>query len=115
LLHPGGVVFVAVPNARAILIEIYQAKSSFLGLPEHIIHFTRQGLATLLRRAGFAVKIHRYVSRIPYYALSNRVHLRGFPRKLLNYGVRLGQWVPLQIANRCGRGLYQQVWAVPLP
>lgn len=113
LLKPEGVIAIAVPNVDAILIKILKSKSSFLGLPEHIIHFSRKGLGAILQRAGFEVKHHLYYSRIPYYALSNRLNLQGRTRKLVNYCVRICQWAPLAICNGGGTGLFQNVWAVP--
>jgi 2-polyprenyl-3-methyl-5-hydroxy-6-metoxy-1,4-benzoquinol methylase len=114
LIKPEGVIAIAVPNVDAILIKILKSRSSFLGLPEHIIHFSRQGLSAILQRAGFEVKLHRYISRIPYYSISNRLNIQGRSRKLVNYFVRISQWAPLCIANRLGVGLFQNVWAVPI-
>ena len=85
LIKPEGVIALAVPNVDAILIKILESRSSFLGLPEHIIHFSRQGLSAILQRAGFAVSYHRYFSRIPYYSISNRLNIHGRSRKLMNY------------------------------
>jgi len=114
LIKPEGVIAIAVPNVDAILIKILKSRSSFLGLPEHIIHFSRQSLSAILQRAGFNVNLHRYISRIPYYGISNRLNIHGRSRKLVNYFVRVSQWAPLFIANRLGLGLFQNVWAVPL-
>lgn len=114
LLKRGGVIAVAVPNVDAILIKILQSKSSFLGLPDHIIHFSREGLGAILQRAGFDIKLHRYISRIPYYTISNKLHIQGKSRKLVNGCVRVLQWAPLVIANRLGLGLFHNMWAVPV-
>ncbi|MGA9755093.1 MAG: methyltransferase domain-containing protein [Desulfobaccales bacterium] len=114
LLNRDGILFVAVPNVNALLIKLLKSKSSFLGLPEHIIHFSQKGLEAILEKAGFELKLHRYVSRIPYYAVSNRLNLHGLARKCLNYGVRIGQWAPLWLANQFGLGLYQDLWAMPV-
>ncbi len=114
LIKPEGVIAIAVPNVDAILIKILKSRSSFLGLPGHIIHFSRQGLSAILRRAGFEVNLHTYISRIPYYSISNRLNIQGRSRKLVNYLVRVSQWAPLFIANRLGLGLFQNVWAVPV-
>jgi 2-polyprenyl-3-methyl-5-hydroxy-6-metoxy-1,4-benzoquinol methylase len=113
LVKPQGVIAIAVPNVDAILIKLLKSKSSFLGLPEHIIHFSQQGLAALLGRTGFEVKHHRYYSRIPYYTLSNKLNLRGELRRLVNYAVKIGQGAPLALADRWGLGLFQNVWAMP--
>jgi SAM-dependent methyltransferase len=113
LVKPHGVVAIAVPNVDAILIKLLQSKSSFLGLPEHIIHFSKKGLYALLARAGFEVKHHLYYSRIPYYTLSNKLHLQGMRRRLANFAVKIGQWAPLAAADRGELGLYQNLWAVP--
>jgi SAM-dependent methyltransferase len=114
LIKPEGVLAIAVPNVDAILIKILKSRSSFLGLPEHIIHFSRKGLSLMLQRAGFAVNLHMYVSRIPYYSISNRLNLHGKFRKYINYVVRISQWAPLLLSNRLGLGLFQNVWAVPV-
>jgi len=92
LIKPEGVLALAVPNVDAILIKILGSRSSFLGLPQHIIHFSRQGLRAILQRAGFAVSHHSYFSRIPYFSISNRLNIHGRARKLLNYCVRVSQW-----------------------
>jgi SAM-dependent methyltransferase len=114
LIKPEGVLAIAVPNVDAILIKILKSRSSFLGLPGHIIHFSRQGLSALLRRAGFEVNLHMYISRIPYYSISNRLNIHGRSRNLVNYLVKVSQWPPLFIANRLGLGLFQNVWALPV-
>jgi SAM-dependent methyltransferase len=114
LMKPKGVVAIAVPNVDAILIKILKSRSSFLGLPQHIIHFSRKGLSAILQRSGFDVNLHMYISRIPYYSISNRLNIQGRSRKLVNYILRFSQWAPLGIANRLGLGLFQNVWAVPV-
>ena len=76
LMKPEGVIAIAVPNVDAILIKILKSRSSFLGLPGHIIHFSRKGLSAILQRAGFDVNLHRYISRIPYYSISNRLNMQ---------------------------------------
>jgi SAM-dependent methyltransferase len=114
LIKPEGVLAIAVPNVDAILIKILKSKSSFLGLPGHLIHFSRRGLSALLQRAGFEVNLHLYISRIPYFSISNRLNIQGRSRNLVNYLVRVCQRPPLFIANRLGLGLFQNVWAVPV-
>ena len=114
LIKPEGVIAIAVPNVDAILIKFIKSKSSFLGLPEHIIHFSRKGLSAILQRAGFDVNLHLYISRIPYYSISNRLNIHGRSRKLVNNFVRYFQWAPLLISNWLGLGLFQNVWAVPV-
>lgn len=114
LLKPEGVLAIAVPNVDAFLIKILKFRSSFLGLPEHIIHFSCKGLSAILQRSGFDVKLHMYYSRIPYNSISNKLNIHGKSRQLINYCVRYSQLVPLLIANGLGLGLYQNVWAVPV-
>jgi SAM-dependent methyltransferase len=114
LIKPEGVLAIAVPNVDALLIKILKSRSSFLGLPGHIIHFSRRGLSALVRRAGFEVNLHTYVSRIPYFSISNRLHIQGRSRQAVNYLVRVLQRPPLFIANRLGLGLFQNVWARPV-
>jgi SAM-dependent methyltransferase len=113
LLNRGGVVAIAVPNVDAILIKILKSRSSFLGLPEHLTHFSFKGLEAILQRTGFTAKNHLYVSRIPYNSLSNKLGLQGKSRQWLNRGFRIAQWLPLKIADWLGWGLYQNVWAQP--
>jgi 2-polyprenyl-3-methyl-5-hydroxy-6-metoxy-1,4-benzoquinol methylase len=113
LIKPEGVIAIAVPNVDAVLIKILKSRSSFLGLPGHIIHFSQQGLSAILQRAGFSVSHHKYISRIPYYSISNRLNLHGRSRKLMNYCVKIFQWAPLLISNQLGLGLFQNIWAVP--
>jgi SAM-dependent methyltransferase len=113
LLNRGGVVAIAVPNIDAILIKILKSRSSFLGLPEHLTHFSFKGLEAILQRTGFAARNHLYVSRIPYNSLSNKLGLQGKSRQWLNRGFRIAQWLPLKIADWLGCGLYQNVWAQP--
>ena len=113
LLNRGGVVAIAVPNIEAILIKILKSRSSFLGLPEHLTHFSFKGLEAILQRTGFASRKHLYVSRIPYNSLSNKLGLQGRARQVLNRGFRIAQWLPLKIADWLGCGLYQNVWAQP--
>jgi 2-polyprenyl-3-methyl-5-hydroxy-6-metoxy-1,4-benzoquinol methylase len=114
LIKPEGVIAIAVPNVDAILIKILKSRSSFLGLPEHIIHFSRKGLSAILQRAGFDVNLHLYISKIPYNSISNKLNIHGRSRKLVNYFVRVSQWAPLLIANWFGLGLFQNVWALPV-
>jgi len=112
LLEPGGVVAIAVPNVDAILIKILKSKSTFLGLPEHLFHFSRRGLGAILQRAGLNMIHHVYYSRIPYFTLSNKFNLHGISRKSMNLFVKVLQWPPLLLANLFGYGLYQNVWAI---
>ena len=114
LMKPKGVIAIAVPNVDAILIKLFKSKSGFLGLPEHIIHFSRNGLSAILQRAGFYVNLHLYISRIPYYSISNNLNIHGRSRKLVNNFVRVFQWAPLLISNWLGLDLFQNVWAVPV-
>jgi 2-polyprenyl-3-methyl-5-hydroxy-6-metoxy-1,4-benzoquinol methylase len=111
LLSPSGIIAIAVPNVDSILVKLLKAKDNgCLWVPEHLTYFSAKGLATLLSRAGFAVKSHMYISRIPYNALSRRLNLAGAPRRIMNGLVKNLQKPPLQLMNWLGLGLTHNIW-----
>lgn len=55
LLAPGGTLFCAVPNRYAYTNEVYGAQSPLLTEPDHLVHYSARGLASLLERAGLGV------------------------------------------------------------
>jgi SAM-dependent methyltransferase len=111
LLNPGGIIAIAVPNVDSILVKILQTKENgCLWVPEHLTYFSGPGLQSLLTRAGFTVKRHGYVSRIPYSALSRRLNLDGTPRRIINGVVKVFQKPPLMLVNWLGLGFVHHIW-----
>jgi len=85
ILRPGGVIAIAVPNVNSFLVKLLGAKENgCLWVPEHVSYFSKDGLVFLLKRAGFKIMQHLFISRIPYYAVSNRLDLQGIGRNLSN-------------------------------
>jgi 2-polyprenyl-3-methyl-5-hydroxy-6-metoxy-1,4-benzoquinol methylase len=111
LLSPGGIIAIAVPNVDSLLVKLLKARDNgCLWVPEHLTYFSARGLAALLFRAGFAVKGHRYVSRIPCNALSRRLNLSGAPRRMMNGLVKNIQKPPFRLMNWLGFGLIHNIW-----
>jgi hypothetical protein len=82
-------------------------------VPEHLNYFTETGLRALLTSTGFKILHVRHVSRIPYYAVSKRLHLTGKLRLAANSMVRIIQWMPMRILEQLKSGITIQVWATP--
>ncbi len=53
LLRPGGVLYVCVPNLDALQADFGDNRWCYLDIPHHVTHFTLEGLAAALERAGF--------------------------------------------------------------
>ena len=114
LTNKNGILALAVPNVDSILVKMLGSKENgCLWVPEHLNYFSKIGLIKILDLAGFKVKKHMYVSRIPFYAISNRLNLKGTARRICNYLVRSLQGPPLRLCNALGLGLVQNVWAEP--
>jgi SAM-dependent methyltransferase len=77
LLAPGGVLWLAVPDAGSLLARM-MGRRLWSVIPTHVQYFTRDSITTLLRRHGFAVlelgtapkafTVDYYVSRIGGYS-----------------------------------------------
>ena len=77
LLAPGGVLYMAVPNAGSRLARVMGARWWSV-IPTHVQYFTRQSLFTLLRRCGWeplyagtapkAFSVRYYLERIGGYS-----------------------------------------------
>jgi len=77
LLAPGGVVWLAIPDAGSRLARL-MGRRWWSVIPTHVQYFTRGSIATLLRRHGFAVlelstapkafTIEYYLGRIEGYS-----------------------------------------------
>lgn len=115
LLKQGGILTIAVPNVDSILVKILKDKdNSCLWVPEHLIYFSKRGLFALLERAGFTIKHHMYVSRIPYFIVSNKLKLKGTIRHTMNNIVKISQWLPFKFINMVGIGMQHNIWAAPI-
>ncbi|MBI4520898.1 MAG: methyltransferase domain-containing protein, partial [Gemmatimonadetes bacterium] len=56
VLRPGGLAIVEVPNLDSAQMRWGRGRRHILDLPFHLVHFTPDGLATLLERTGFRVR-----------------------------------------------------------
>jgi len=55
ILHPGGLLVVAVPNFGSFQAKLFQAEWFHLDLPRHTYHFSSETLLQCLSRTGFEV------------------------------------------------------------
>ena len=62
LLRPGGVLYVSVPNLDALHADLGGQGWSYADIPHHVTHFTPEGLAVALQRAGFMCVAPRFWS-----------------------------------------------------
>ncbi len=76
LLRPGGVIYVCVPNLDALQADFGDNRWCYLDIPHHVTHFTPEGLAAALERAGFR--------RPTPHWWSEEYELFGFYQTLLN-------------------------------
>lgn len=53
LLHPGGFVLIAVPDARCLAARLFGRHWLHLDVPRHLHHFSRSSLILALESAGF--------------------------------------------------------------
>jgi len=112
ILKPTGVLAIALPNINSILVKILKDKDNgCLWVPEHLTYFSKIGINALLSVTGFIIHKHIYVSRIPYNILSNKLNLSGTIRSIVNHGVKIMQWLPMQMCNLTGTGFMHNVWA----
>lgn len=112
ILNKNGIIAVAVPNIDSILVKLMKYKDNgCLWVPEHLSYYSKKGLISILDRAGFAIKSHMYISRIPYNSLSKRFGLKNNSRWLVNSIVKKLQKPPLKIINGLGFGFIHNIWA----
>lgn len=76
LLRPGGVLYVCVPNLDALQSDFGGTRWCYADIPHHVTHFTPEGLATAMRRAGFVGVAPRF--------WNEEYELFGFYQTLLN-------------------------------
>jgi SAM-dependent methyltransferase len=99
LLKPGGVVYIALPDAGSRVARMLGARWWSV-LPTHVHYFTRGSLATLLRRRGFDPLVVRTAPKaftVSYYL----DRIGGYSRPLANALVRGAQVV----------GVAERMWA----
>jgi len=114
LLSQNGILAIAVPNVNSILVKILKERDNgCLWVPEHLTYFSKEGLFAILKRSGFGINKHLYVSRIPYSILSDLLNLKGSPRKVTNGLVKFCQWLPLRLTDHVGLGFIHNIWAKP--
>jgi hypothetical protein len=56
LLHPGGWLFAAVPDAQGLQARVFGPRWFHLDVPRHLFHFGEKSLRELYERAGFSVR-----------------------------------------------------------
>lgn len=114
IMNERGVVAIAVPNFNWILVRLLRERENgLLWVPEHLNYFTEAGLSALLERTGFRTLETRHVARIPYYAVSERLHLYGTMRTVVNKMVQISQWVPMRVLEWLKSGITIQAWGTP--
>jgi SAM-dependent methyltransferase len=99
LLRPGGVVYIALPDAGSRVARVLGARWWSV-LPTHVQYFTRASLATLLRRHGFDPLVVRTAPKIfsvGYYL----DRIGGYSRPVADALVRGAQ----------GAGVADRMWA----
>jgi SAM-dependent methyltransferase len=62
LLRPGGSLILQVPNSASLQARVFGARWYGLDVPRHVINFTPESIALLLRRAGFSASVIRRFS-----------------------------------------------------
>lgn len=53
LLRPGGVLYICVPNLDSLQADVGGTHWCYTDIPHHVTHFTPEGLAAVMRKAGF--------------------------------------------------------------
>lgn len=76
LLRPGGVVYVCVPNLDSLQADLAAESWCYVDVPHHVSHFSPEGLAASLERAGF--------SAITPHWWNEEYEVFGFYQSLLN-------------------------------
>ena len=112
IMNPKGILIVAVPNLDSYLVKAGKDGGVFW-IPEHLTCFSKKGLVLLLQRAGFKVQKATCFSRFPYFAVSNKFGLKGTPRRLCNFLVKVLQVIPLRIFDQIGWGGTLNAWVSP--
>jgi len=101
ILSDDGIIIIAVPNLNSYLVKMGYDGGVFW-IPEHLNCFTKKSLNELFRNTGFSVSKMEGISRYPYFAISNKLGLTGFKRKLCNTTLKYAQYFPLKFFNLIG-------------
>jgi SAM-dependent methyltransferase len=107
-LRPGGVVIVSIPNFGSWQRRRFRSTWFHLDLPRHRTHFTREGLANALRRAGFDIEqLSTSTSAVGLpasvqYAVARRSLFRGGLRFRLSAGACSAVYPVARISDRLG-------------
>ena len=113
LLASGGVLACAVPNYNSFLVKLLGAReNACLWVPEHVNYFTENGLKVLFERNGFQVVKVEQITRVPFNALSRRLHLKGRLAAVADGVVKSLQVPFARLMNCFGLGIYINVYAV---
>lgn len=113
LLAPGGVLACAVPNYDSFLVKLLGTKdNACLWVPEHVNYFTEQGLTALVERNGLQVVKVEQVTRIPFKALSKRLHLQGKAANVVDGMAERLQGPFVRLMHYFGLGIYINLYAV---
>lgn len=110
VLSDDGVVAIAVPNLDSYWVKLGKSGGVFW-IPEHLSCFTKKSLIALLSRADFKVVNVQGISRIPYFALSDKLGLKGRARSICNLFTKTAQYVPLRIFDKIGWSGGLNIWA----
>lgn len=113
VMAPDGTICIAVPNLDSYLVKAGKDGGVFW-IPEHLNCFSIDGLTQLLKRAGYQIEHRTFNSRFPYYAISNKLKLKGKSRKAVNLFVKIIQIIPLFVFDKIGWGGVLNVWASPI-
>lgn len=98
-VRPGGLLVLTLPRFDSLLARL-MGRWWHCIFPAHIHHFTRRSLATLLAKAGFAVRLLRSHTRyLPVgYVVGRPLHLVGIPERLTPFA-SWGWGVPLNLGD----------------
>jgi SAM-dependent methyltransferase len=99
ILKPDGLLVIEVPNAGGVLARLFKANWMGMEFPRHLVNYTPETLAAMLRRGGFEV-IETSFQPVEFLLLSLLIRL-GVPNKLRFLSLRTTMimlaavWLPL--------------------
>jgi SAM-dependent methyltransferase len=94
ILKPRGLLVVAVPDAGGWQARWGGPHWFHVDVPRHTVHFTRESLADMLRRTGFAIvrEYHFSLEYDPFGLLQTWYNWLGFDHNLLYTALRRRDW-----------------------
>jgi hypothetical protein len=116
ILRPGGEVWISCPNAESWLRNLFGRAWINWHVPFHIVHFSKNSLATLLRKSGFEIREARQKTPALWVAHSLIASLFAMPGKptkqlrnpflivSLTLFIRFLLFPVLWLENKLGRG-----------